>query len=269
MGAISVAKYVRHPSAHLRRRLLFGDVRRDSECMHAVAAYSTGKLRRMPLSRAFPEINACECIAMRKPQSRVVGWALDLHELAHLLSVEKHIGAAKILEVGTFDGFSALNMAANLRHGGIVCTVDLPPGTMSKGIPNACDAGIVGSQFRGELEEKAIRQLWADSTQTDWSAFGGPFDLILVDGCHEYEYVKSDTANALRNLAPGGVILWHDYGEFPGVSRAVDEAASGRAIFIIAGTRLACYRDMAPVPIADEAPSSPAASRTRSEYRAS
>jgi len=40
----------------------------------------------------------------------------------------------------------------------------------------------------------------------------GPFDLIFIDGSHYYEYVKSDTQNALGCLTAGGLVVWHDYG---------------------------------------------------------
>jgi predicted O-methyltransferase YrrM len=164
--------------------------------------------------------------------------------LIHILSVAKYTNAKRILEIGTFDGFTALNLAANLDDGGEVCTLDLPhsgqPG--SEPISNACDTEIVGSKFRGEEEVKQIRQLWADSTTADWKEFGSPFDLILIDGCHDYPFVKSDSANAIKHVRPGGTVIWHDYGQFPDVSRAVDELARDYHVMAIIGTRLACYR---------------------------
>jgi predicted O-methyltransferase YrrM len=87
-----------------------------------------------------------------------------------------------------------------------------------------------------------IRQVYADSGKMDWSALGGPFELIFIDGCHSEEYVRSDTDNALRQLTAGGVIVWHDYGMIPAVSRVVDELAGRRAdirLRVAQGTRLA------------------------------
>jgi len=37
-----------------------------------------------------------------------------------------------------------------------------------------------------------------------------PFDVIFVDGLHSDLGVRSDTTQARRLLAPGGVIIWHD-----------------------------------------------------------
>lgn len=205
---------------------------RDPECMHLVRAWSSGKLRRAGLREIFPGIDACSILAVRKPESRTIGWSLDLQELK------------RILEIGAFDGFIALNLAANLDDGGEVRTIDLPQErpTAVEGISNACESGIVGSKFRDQQEATRIRQLWADSTTADWGEFGSPFDLILIDGCHDYPYVKSDSANAIKHIRPGGTILWHDYGQFADVSRAVDELARDYQIAAIIGTRLACYR---------------------------
>jgi predicted O-methyltransferase YrrM len=185
-------------------------------------------------------------VSVRKPESRTIGWSLDLQELIHILSVAKYTNAKRILEIGTFDGFTALNLAANLADGGEVCTLDLPQDGQSRfgPISNVCDPGIVGSKFREEKEVNQIRQLWADSTTADWKEFGSPFDLILIDGCHDYPYVKSDSASAIKHLRPGGIIIWHDYGQFADVSRAVDEFAREVHIVAIIGTRLACHRSL-------------------------
>src|ERR1035438_9087588 len=116
------------------------------------------------------------------------------------------------------------------------------------GIPNACTTGMVGSQYLNEPEAERIKQLWGDSMKTPWESFGGPFDLIFIDGCHKYHFVISDSLNAIKQLCPGGTIFWHDYGQFPDVSKAVDELARQHPIKIITGTRLACLRILAANP---------------------
>ena len=94
--------------------------------------------------------------------------------------------------------------------------------------------GFVGAKYRGQPEAKKIKQLWGDSMHSDWKEFGAPFDLILIDGSHDYPYVKSDSLNALKHIRPGGTILWHDYGSIPDVSKAVDELAQDYPIAAIA-----------------------------------
>jgi predicted O-methyltransferase YrrM len=230
----------------LRRMFPWNAIRQDPECSHLIRAWSSGSLDRLPLGKIFPGVEKCD-IVLRKPESRIVGWSLDLQELVHLLSVMKLTKAAKILEIGTFDGFSALNLAANLGDAGQVRTLDLPQGQdesklRAGGISNAISSGIVGAKYRDEPESARILQLWGDSTKADWLGFGAPFDLILIDGCHDYPYVRSDSLNAIKHVRPGGTIFWHDYGQCADVSRAVDELALTCPIKAIRGTRLACLR---------------------------
>jgi hypothetical protein len=240
-----LARGLRQPElfvAALRRCVLIGGIHGDSDCMNAVRSWSSGKLPHVPLHSLFPGIERCGPIVLLKPQARVVGFSLDLLELVHVLSAVKFLGARSILEIGTFDGFTALNIAANIGEGGKVRTVDLPK-EMNRNEPNNPYAPYrVGAQFENEPEAARIEQLWADSTTADWKQFGGPFDMILIDGSHVYPDVKSDSQNAFKNLCPGGTIFWHDYGHFIGVSKAVDELARSHPIRVIRGTRLACSR---------------------------
>lgn len=56
---------------------------------------------------------------------------------------------------------------------------------------------------------------------------GGPFSACLIDGAHDYDSVWQDIENVRPHLAPGSLIGFHDFADdsFPGVQRAVDEAA--------------------------------------------
>lgn len=49
------------------------------------------------------------------------------------------------------------------------------------------------------------------------------FELIFVDGCHDYDAVKRDLEMVLPLLCPSGVLACHDYGRW-GVRPAVQEA---------------------------------------------
>jgi Methyltransferase domain len=226
----------------IRRTILVGGIQGDWECMNAVRSWSSGKLPHVMLRDLFPGIESCGSIVVLKPEARVIGFSLDLLELVHVLSVVKFRGARSILEIGTFDGFTALNIAANINWEGKVHTVDLPKSEERDSFDNPYAPYLVGSKFAREPEAAKIEQLWADSTKADWQSFGGPFDMILIDGSHVYPDVKSDGANALRHLRPGGTVFWHDYGHYLGVSKAIDELARDHSIAVIKGTRLACFR---------------------------
>jgi predicted O-methyltransferase YrrM len=155
-----------------------------------------------------------------------------------------------VLEIGTFDGNTSLNIALNLPEDGRVVTIDLPVSDEGEyaidiedfSMRNVTDRSIVGHQFRNHPLEGKIIQIFGDSGVLDFGSLGGPFDVAFIDGCHAYEYVISDTRKVLEVMAPGGVVLWHDYAMFESVSRAVDEIKGTgvfEEIFAIQGTRLA------------------------------
>jgi predicted O-methyltransferase YrrM len=49
------------------------------------------------------------------------------------------------------------------------------------------------------------------------------FDLIFIDGAHDYESVKADIEIATRHIVLGGIICGHDFNMFKGVSEAAIE----------------------------------------------
>jgi predicted O-methyltransferase YrrM len=220
--------------------------RLDAECRHLISAWSSGSLPRVRITELFPGIDSVD-VVLRKPENRIVGWSLDLQELVHLVAIAKQTGARRVLEIGTFDGFTALNLAANMDPDARVSTLDLPQAQNQSdlragGISNAVISNKIGSKFLSEPEAGRIRQIFGNSGVDDWNGFGGPFDLILIDGSHDYEYVKSDGLNAIKVARPGATILWHDYGQAVDVARAVDELARRYPIRAILGTRFACLR---------------------------
>ena len=43
-------------------------------------------------------------------------------------------------------------------------------------------------------------------------SFADSDDFFFIDGSHSYEYVRSDTLNALKCCHSGSIIAWHDFG---------------------------------------------------------
>jgi predicted O-methyltransferase YrrM len=208
-----------------------------------------GTLPRIDLRTILPESSAFDLEVVR-PIDRTWMISIALEELCCLLLIERTIRAKNILEIGTWDGNTTLNLAANTE--GKVVTIDLPTDfdhvrdkstlKYSDALLYVTDRKQVGRQFRGHPLQSKIHQVFGDSAKLDWSVLGSPFDLIFIDGCHDFKYVASDTANARAHLAPRGAIVWHDYGMLAEVSRAVDmaaQSASDLRIYAIQGTRLA------------------------------
>ncbi len=137
-----------------------------------------------------------------------------------------------VFEIGTFDGRTALNIAANIGKNSKVFTLDLPKDhILDTKLPLAVDdlkyieKEESGIKYRGSPYEKKIVQLYGDSASFDFSPYESGIDLVFIDGSHSYEYTLKDTFTALKLLRNGkGIILWHDYKEFwEGAMRALNE----------------------------------------------
>ena len=67
---------------------------------------------------------------------------------------------------------------------------------------------VAGALVKDDERVKIIRKRSEQLTAADLPAA----DLVYIDGGHDRETVLADTKLAREILAPGGVIVWHDYG---------------------------------------------------------
>jgi predicted O-methyltransferase YrrM len=177
-------------------------------------------------------------------------YAVDLVSLC-LLCRALEPTPSKIFEIGTSVGTTALHFAMNAPDARVF-TLDLPAGETQSPVlrTTAMDEahirgrrGIGRYVFEGRPEADRIECLYGDSATFDFAPYEGAIDLFFIDGAHSYEYVRSDTLNALRCCRPGGIIVWHDFGRqgVNGVTRWVHELlrAGGRKIRAAPGSSLA------------------------------
>ncbi len=109
-------------------------------------------------------------------------------------------GASRILEVGTFTGYSALMMASALPAGGEVITLEVDP-----------KAEAVARRYFAESEHGRKIRLLLGSALDSLSSLDGPFDFAFVDADKENYPRYYD--RILPLLRPGGVlavdnVLW-------------------------------------------------------------
>jgi hypothetical protein len=150
----------------------------------------------------------------------------------------------KILEIGTYKGYSALHMALNSEAE--VYTLDLGPTDKPTLDISVTDTGLAAISkqvmaWDGTPERDRIHQLYGDSARFDFSTYHGQMDLCFIDGAHSYEYVKSDTLNALKCCKPGAVLAWHDFGRVSlnGVSKWLLEFSKQHKVYSVPGGSLA------------------------------
>tara|TARA_B100000242_G_C43039464_1_gene484832 strand:- start:1092 stop:1802 length:711 start_codon:yes stop_codon:yes gene_type:complete len=144
-----------------------------------------------------------------------------------LLSLAKLISAQRIVEIGTYFGYSAALFAMNLNAH--IFSIDLPK-TNQKQINfdeklvhtdgNYNDDFLRSKQnnkreiyldYLTDKERKNISLVKADSTSINFQEKFGSADLVFIDGGHERSIVEKDT-NSARSIVKNGIIIWHDYG---------------------------------------------------------
>jgi predicted O-methyltransferase YrrM len=196
------------------------------------------------VTERFPGIDLSQ-VELLFPLPRPGG--VSVEELIILACLVRHLKPKRLVEIGTAEGRTTLNLALHSPPDAEVITFDLPPthlgATVTESGLNYRQMGISepGCLFREHPLSAKIRLILADSTQFDWSPFERSVDFVFIDGAHDYESVRKDSQNALRIVRPGGVILWHDYGVMDGVTLCLNEQAEQLPIVWLKGTTLACF----------------------------
>lgn len=173
-------------------------------------------------------------------------YSLRLLELMSLIACIKIVKPKRIFEIGTFCGNSTLHMMLN-APGAEIFTLDADDETLRaadsvvvSGRPDSALEGQVSLtelyawRHGGKREYEAFNgagrvvQLIGNSLTFDFSPWRNSIDLMLIDGDHSYDGVKSDTGNAFKMLSSAGCILWHDYRnpDCSGNTHYLDELAS-------------------------------------------
>jgi caffeoyl-CoA O-methyltransferase len=103
--------------------------------------------------------------------------------------------ARRILEIGTFTGYSSISMALNLPEGGHITSLDVNDETTAVARRYAEEAGVA-DKIDYRVVSSAIDEL---------ERLGGPFDLVFIDADKE-SYVDY-YENVLPKLSDRGFIV--------------------------------------------------------------
>lgn len=161
-------------------------------------------------------------------------WSSPLVDLVILTKFAACLRPRRVLEVGSFRGFTARMLAAHTPETTRLVTVDRDPrhGSAYRGTPLAARierrVGVVGPEvFAGDGP--------------------GSYQLIFLDAEHAYAEVRHDTEVLLPLLAPDGILVWHDYAPWGhysgrnGVPTLVHELAARIPVAAVSGTWMAVH----------------------------
>ena len=208
---------------------------------------------RLPIITLAEATQKEQTVLMSEPA--IIQGNVSLYELLALNMFVKTFDPATIFEIGTFDGRTTLNFARNCSPNTKIYALDLPKDetstallTVARSDQNLINTNITGARLlrsTDTMSRKKITQLYGDSAKFDFTPYLNSIDFIFIDGAHTYEYVKNDTAIALKLLRNGkGVILWHDYDPLhEGSVRAIEELQAAHPswdVRHVEGTNVVC-----------------------------
>ena len=202
------------PTAHDRqsqimsrslRGALRGLMRRPDELRYHVIRETWSAIKRFGADR----IENIEIREIVGAEDAVVETYLDDPNRGVIATVCRVAEAGTFFEIGTNRGRTAWTVARN-NPTVQVYTLDLPH-------KDAVDSAVFalnesdlnffradwdrGDAYRDTAEAERIETLLGDSATFDYTPYHGRMDVVLVDGAHSYEYVRSDTEHALKMLS--------------------------------------------------------------------
>lgn len=113
---------------------------------------------------------------------------------AFLRMISQMISPGKILEVGTFTGYSAICLASGLREGGILHTLEVNP-----------EMEIFAEKYFREAGLSDKIRLHLGPAMETLPSLEGPFDLVFIDADKENYIAYFELC--LEKLSPQGWIL--------------------------------------------------------------
>ncbi|MBJ7450046.1 MAG: class I SAM-dependent methyltransferase [Parachlamydiales bacterium] len=232
---------IRHPN-------LFYKALKDAiHFLHASKKLSTSNIIRVPVTHLIKEFKQ---INLFNPYTRDGG--TTYLELIAICSLLIQNNPKNLLEIGTFEGSTTLQLAINSDDDAEIHTLDLPSDTSNTIKPTLAtdlqfinDIAKTNRKYLSHSTSKKVIQHLGDSANYDFKTFvkNKPLDFAFIDGGHSYECVKNDTEKVLAILNQSGVILWHDFNPtYQGVYRYLNELSKTLKLYHLKDTTLVYYK---------------------------
>jgi predicted O-methyltransferase YrrM len=136
------------------------------------------------------------------------GWNSERDVCELLGALVKMIGAKAVLEVGVFEGETAIKLIEALPSGGYYAGIDI-----NDHRKHELKRGGVAIDFILKESLNALKQFPENH-----------FDFIFVDGDHSWENILPEFKEVERVLTNGGIIAYHDSIHIADVKRLIEYA---------------------------------------------
>ena len=161
-------------------------------------------LPRINVQSIFPEADNAPVVLTRLFQGE---WSTPVGDVVQLLKIEACVKPQRILELGSYEGGTAMLLAQNTGEDCRIVAVD--------------QFDWHGSAYAGSpLAARIERRVGKSSSELFAQDADQSYDMIYIDADHTYAGVKQDTELCLRLVKQDGFILWHDYANWGRLSNA-------------------------------------------------
>jgi methyltransferase family protein len=185
----------------------------------------------VPVQQLFPEIDFTHSPELLHPFPR--GLSTQPHELMMLAHVVNLLKPERVIEFGTAEGRTALNLALHLPPNGEVVTLDFPP------IPGQNEVGFF---YWDQPLKSKIKQIFQGVDKWDSTPYHASAAVVFCDACDQPDGLAFETAQAFKVVKPGGVIFRHDYSSAEGPTLYWNAIAKHLPVKHLEGTTLLCLR---------------------------
>lgn len=169
----------------------------------------------------------------------IQGWGSDHPAITGAIA---RLRPRRIVEVGSWKGRSAINMAQQVRAMNLDCEIVCvdtwlgspehwvggKPGEyeslgLRNGYPQLYFTFLANVLRRGLQDIITPMPMTSENAAHVLRGLGVKSDIAYIDAAHEYGPVKRDLADYWALLHEHGLLIGDDYQVFPGVTQAVDE----------------------------------------------
>jgi O-methyltransferase len=165
------------------------------------------------------------------PMQRDLG--VSTQELNILNKVVGHFRPQKVVEFGTAEGRTAVNIAMQLPPDGEIITLDLPP------VPGKNEVGYF---YWDHPVKSKIKQVFCGVGTWDSKPHRQSAEVVFCDACDLMPGIAAEVYQAFSVVKPGGIIFRHDYGTVKATTIFWNWLARELPVWNIQDTTLLCLR---------------------------
>lgn len=144
-------------------------------------------------------INLLHALHLAKPFTQTIE--------SEMLALARHAkGKHVALEIGTFQGASAVRIVSALAPGGLLYCID--PWLETDGKVNACWS-ITKRHFKRSNVGDAVRII-RDFSSNAQELIPTALDFAFIDGDHSWEGIETDWRIVAPRIQSGGILCFHD-----------------------------------------------------------